>query len=83
MAKEDVIFVDPNKPLDDLLNDFKRTRNHLFVVLNEFGGVSGIVTIEDVLEEIIGVEIVDEFDKYEDLRKVAKRKAKIKNRKKV
>ena len=83
MAKGDVIFVDYNKPLDDLLNDFKRTRNHLFVVLNEFGGVCGIVTIEDVLEEIIGAEIVDEFDQYEDLQKVAKRKAKIKKRNKV
>lgn len=83
MAKGNVIFVDHNKPLDDLLNDFKRTRNHLFVVLNEFGGVCGIVTIEDVLEEIIGAEIVDEFDQHEDLQKVAKKKAKIKKRNKV
>ena len=83
MAKGNVIFVDYNKPLDDLLNDFKRTKNHLFVVLNEFGGVCGIVTIEDVLEEIIGAEIVDEFDHYEDLQKVAKKKAKIKKRNKV
>jgi metal transporter CNNM len=76
MAREGVIFVDHDKPLDDLLNDFKRKKNHLFIVLNEFGGVSGIVTIEDVLEEIIGAEIVDEFDKYADLQEVAKNKMK-------
>ncbi|MCG2697940.1 CNNM domain-containing protein, partial [Candidatus Parcubacteria bacterium] len=83
IAKRSAIFVDCGKPLDDLLNEFKRKKNHLFVVLNQFGGVSGIVTIEDVLEEIIGVEIVDEFDVYEDLQKVAKKKASKKNLNKV
>ncbi|MEA2113516.1 MAG: hemolysin family protein [Patescibacteria group bacterium] len=83
IARKEVIFVDYNKTLDDLLNDFKRKKNHLFIVLNEFGGVSGIVTIEDVLEEIIGAEIVDEFDKHEDLQKVAKKKAKMKERKTI
>ncbi len=74
VARKDVIFVDHNKPLDDLLNEFKKTRYHLFIVLNEFGGVAGLVTIEDVLEEIIGAEIVDEFDKHEDLRAFVKRR---------
>ncbi|MCK4891503.1 MAG: HlyC/CorC family transporter, partial [Candidatus Pacebacteria bacterium] len=79
MARKEVIFVDDEKPLDDLLNAFKKTRNHLFIVLNEFGEVAGIVTIEDVIEEIIGAEIVDEFDTHEDLQKVAINKAKKKN----
>lgn len=70
LARSTVIFVSPQKRLDDLLNDFKRTRNHLFVVVDNFGGVMGLVTIEDVIEEIIGEEIVDEFDKYEDLQKI-------------
>ncbi|MFH0923727.1 MAG: hemolysin family protein [Candidatus Falkowbacteria bacterium] len=83
IAKRSAIFVDCGKPLDDLLNEFKKKKNHLFIVLNQFGGISGIVTIEDVLEEIIGVEIVDEFDVYEDLQKVAKKKAKKKNLNKV
>ena len=83
IARNNAVFVDCGKPLDDLLNEFKRKKNHLFIVLNDFGGVSGIVTIEDVIEEIIGVEIVDEFDVHEDLRKVAKKKANKKNFDKV
>ncbi len=76
LARRDVIFVDCDKPLDQLLNAFKKTRHHLFVVLNEYGGMSGIVTIEDVLEEIIGEEIIDEFDKCENPQEEAKRKMK-------
>jgi metal transporter CNNM len=83
VARRDVIFVDYDKQLDKLLNAFKKEKHHLFVVLNEFGGASGIVTIEDVLEEIIGEEIVDEFDKHEDLQEVAKEKLKRKNLHKV
>jgi metal transporter CNNM len=71
VARRSVIFVSPKKPLDDLLNDFKRTRNHLFVVVDKYGSVLGLVTIEDVIEEIIGAEIVDEFDQYEDLQQQA------------
>jgi CBS domain containing-hemolysin-like protein len=58
------LFVPETKRLDELLQEFQQNRNHMAVVLDEFGGVSGLVTIEDVLEEIVG-EIVDEYD--EDL----------------
>ncbi len=54
-------FVPETKPVDELLQEFQRSRNHLAVVLDEFGGVSGVVTIEDALEEIVG-EIADEYD---------------------
>jgi CBS domain containing-hemolysin-like protein len=54
-------FVPESKRLDELLQEFQQNRNHMAVVLDEFGGVSGVVTIEDVLEEIVG-EIVDEYD---------------------
>jgi len=54
-------FVPETKRLDELLQEFQQKRNHMAVVLDEFGGVSGLVTIEDVLEEIVG-EIVDEYD---------------------
>jgi CBS domain containing-hemolysin-like protein len=55
-------FVPEAKPVDALLQEFQLTRNHMAVVLDEYGGVSGLVTLEDVLEEIVG-EIVDEYDK--------------------
>lgn len=54
-----------SKRLNVLLQEFRSTRNHLAVVYDEYGGVSGIVTIEDVLEQIVG-EIEDEFDFNED-----------------
>ena len=56
---------------DRLLHDFIERREHLFVVVDEYGGVSGVVTLEDVFEEILGQEIVDESDLTDDLRKVA------------
>ncbi len=55
-------FVPETKPVDVLLEEFQLTRSHMAVVLDEYGGVSGLVTLEDVLEEIVG-EIVDESDK--------------------
>jgi len=76
MARKKAIFVDDNINLDELLEKFKKTRYHMFIVIDEYGSVEGLVTIEDVIEEIIGAEIVDEFDKYEDLQKFAKEKMK-------
>jgi CBS domain containing-hemolysin-like protein len=55
------LFVPETKAVDDLLEMFQQIRTHMAVVLDEYGGVSGLVTIEDVLEEIVG-EIVDEYD---------------------
>ncbi|MDZ4659060.1 MAG: hemolysin family protein [Bythopirellula sp.] len=55
------VFVPETKPLNDLLRMFQKMRTHIAVVLDEYGGVTGLVTIEDVLEEIVG-EIVDEYD---------------------
>ena len=53
--------VDENTPLDELLESFKKTQNHMAIVVDQYGGTSGIITIEDILEEIVG-EIMDEFD---------------------
>ncbi len=55
------VFVPESKKLNDLLREFKGNRNHLAIVIDEFGRTAGIITIEDVLEEIVG-EIEDEFD---------------------
>ncbi len=54
-------FVPETKKLDDLLGEFQKRKQHLAMVIDEYGGVSGLVTIEDLLEEIVG-EIVDEYD---------------------
>ena len=58
------VFVPESKKLNELLRDFRSNRNHLAIVIDEFGNTAGLLTIEDVLEEIVG-EIEDEFDERE------------------
>jgi magnesium and cobalt transporter len=55
------VFVPESKGLNDLLRQFRDNRNHLAIVIDEFGRTAGLITIEDVLEQIVG-EIEDEFD---------------------
>jgi CBS domain containing-hemolysin-like protein len=59
-----VLWVPDSKPADDLLREMQKSRKHIAVVVDEYGGTAGLVTIEDILEEIVG-EITDEFDRDE------------------
>lgn len=59
------VFIPESKRLNILLKDFRSNRNHIAIVVNEYGGVAGLITIEDVLEQIVG-EIEDEYDFDED-----------------
>ena len=59
-------FVPETKKIDDLLEDFQKSKVHMAIVVDEFGGTSGLVTLEDILEEIVG-DIADEFDVEETL----------------
>jgi putative hemolysin len=65
------LFVPETKAVNDLLQMFQQLRTHIAIVLDEYGGVSGLVTIEDVLEEIVG-EIDDEYDpeSVEEIRRI-------------
>lgn len=67
-------YIPESAELDTALDQFLKRRQHISVVVDEYGGIEGILTMEDVLETILGVEIVDEADKEVDMREVAKPK---------
>jgi CBS domain containing-hemolysin-like protein len=72
-----VHFVVETARLNQVLTEFLQLREHLFVVLDEYGGLSGLVSLEDILEEILGREIVDESDEVDDKRSLARKRRKI------
>lgn len=67
-------FVPEMAALNGILVDFFDRRQHLFVVVDEYGAMTGIISMEDVIEEIVGHEIVDESDKAQDMRELARRR---------
>ena len=67
-----VHFVAETAKLNEVLSEFLELRQHLFAVIDEYGGLSGIITLEDILEEILGREIVDESDEVADKRELAR-----------
>lgn len=70
-----VRFISETERADRLLQEFQAGREHIAVVVDEYGGVSGVVTLEDVLEELTG-EIVDETDRNVDLQAIARQRRK-------
>ncbi len=64
--RDNVLYIPESKKIDDLLKEFQQRRLHIAIVVDEFGGSSGIVTLEDIMEEVIG-EIKDEFDDDEEV----------------
>ncbi len=75
MMDSKVFYINEGQTLNQALAGFLRTRHHLFIVVNEFEETTGVITIEDVIEALIGRKIIDEFDQYADLRAVASRAA--------
>lgn len=69
-----VHFVAETARLDEVLSEFLELRQHLFAVIDEYGGLSGLISLEDVLEEILGREIMDESDEVADKRELARRR---------
>lgn len=70
-----VRFVPPSANALDLLNSFLRHREHVCLVVDEYGGIMGLLTLEDVLETLVGSEIVDEKDQVADMRELARKRA--------
>lgn len=67
-------FVPETAPLNRILVDFFDRQQHLFVVVDEYGSMTGIISMEDVIEEIVGREIIDESDKAQDMRELARKR---------
>lgn len=80
LMKPGVAYIHEDQSLHDALQAILRTHKHLFFVVNSFEEYVGIITIEDVLESVLGSPIIDEFDQYDDLRAVAARAAKIEHK---
>jgi CBS domain-containing protein len=75
LARKDVYYINEDSNLRQALSAFLKTHHHLLIVVNNFEEIAGVLSIEDVMEQIIGQPITDEFDNYEDLRAVAKEEA--------
>ena len=71
--KRDIIIVHSSLPIPDLLDMFINKKEHMALVVDEFGGMEGIVTMEDIIETLLGLEIVDESDNTEDMQALARK----------
>jgi len=67
-------YIPENATLDDAMEQFMKLRQHIFLVVDEYGGIEGLLSLEDILENLLGVEIVDEADRVVDMRELAKQR---------
>jgi CBS domain containing-hemolysin-like protein len=67
-------YIPENAMLDDAMKQFIKLRQHIFLVVDEYGGIEGLLSMEDVIENLLGVEIVDEADRVVDMRELAKQR---------
>jgi CBS domain containing-hemolysin-like protein len=81
--KKDIIKINENLPVSKVLDMFIKKKEHMFLVVDGYDQTEGIVTLEDCVETVLGVEIVDESDSNEDMREVAKQKMRLDRKKRV
>jgi CBS domain containing-hemolysin-like protein len=79
--KKDIIKINENLPVSKVLDMFIKKKEHMFLVVDGYDQTEGIVTLEDCVETVLGVEIVDESDSNEDMREVAKQKMRLDRKK--
>lgn len=72
-VKRDIVITNRDIPIPQLFENFVESKNHMALVVDEYGSVSGIVTMEDVIETLLGLEIMDESDNVADLQKLARK----------
>jgi CBS domain containing-hemolysin-like protein len=74
VLKREILAVPESVSLTALLENFLKSRQHIAIVVNEYGGTDGLVTLEDLIETLMGMEIMDETDDVEDMRALARKK---------
>tara|TARA_B100000795_G_C22416787_1_gene292958 strand:- start:66 stop:530 length:465 start_codon:yes stop_codon:yes gene_type:complete len=79
--RRDIIISHSATPIPDLLDKFITENEHIALVVDEYGGMEGIVTMEDIIETLLGIEIVDELDNTEDMRALARKNWELRARK--
>ena len=79
--KRNIIVVERNLPIPKLFEQLVESRNHMALVVDEYGSVSGLVTMEDVIETLLGLEIMDESDNVSDLQHMARKSWEIRAKK--